>query len=125
MGIASHAFPPQMLSMKEKMKVSEGEKVPNWIKKVSNFFAAEANLLTAEKVEMSNLYKIADGLFDETDYKYVENPFNTKNKKYQKYPAKLRNYDIIGPIIDRLMGERREMPFRIIGRNKAITRGAR
>lgn len=48
------------------------------------------------------LYKLAAGYLDESKYKYATDPHHTN----RKYHSKLRNYDIISPIVQMLMGEK-------------------
>lgn len=103
-------LPPQNKPTAEKLKIDEGQIYPTWIVQNRNFFTDQANFLTAEKAKMLKLVRIANGVFDSGSYGYVENPFNAKDKKNTQQPAKLRNYDIINPIIDRFMGERRQLP---------------
>lgn len=105
-------FPQQRLTTKEKLRVEQGDedKVPRWIKENRRYLSSRANEDTNRKEELRQLYRVADQQFDPEDYKHLTNPYATEDKKYQNYPAKLRNYSIIAPIVDRLMGERRKRP---------------
>lgn len=113
-------YPLQKLTLKEKLEVKEGEKVPKWVKANAEYFSGQAGYNFQHILEIQNLYKIADGFLDSEAYKYIENPFNTEDVRYQKYPARLRNYDIIRPIVDRLLGEREETPINqiVVGTNE-------
>lgn len=64
-------------------------------------------------------YKAVQGEMDLGDYAYVLNPYNTENKSFQKRPAKLRNYNIILPIVSLFMGElnRKNMQPQVIVTN--------
>lgn len=44
-------------------------------------------------------YKIINGELNEDDYTYVTNPLSTNNPNLKGYPAKMRNYDIISPLV--------------------------
>lgn len=117
--MTNNQYPQQKISLSDKLRIEDGEKIPKWIVDNAEFFSNSAGFGFNNRIEIDTLYKIADGNLSEEDYKYVENPFNTKNLSYTKYPAKIRNYDIIKPIIDRLLGEREETPINqiIVGSN--------
>jgi hypothetical protein len=50
---------------------------------------------------------------NENKYSYLTNPYNTNNPKYLRYPAKLKHYSIIAPIIQHYLGEKRAMPHNL------------
>lgn len=52
--------------------------------------------------------KAYHGILDGADYSYITNPYNTQEERYKRFPAKLRNYNIIKPVIDLLLGEKRK-----------------
>lgn len=64
----------------------------------SEFDEARVSLLNV-------LYRAARGDVDMRDYSSVLNPRGVDNKKFQRWPAKIRNYNIITPILNLLMGE--------------------
>lgn len=68
------------------------------------------------------LYGAANGELDEDQYTYVTNPLNTECDKHKRFPSKMRNMDIINPIVTMLMGEkrRRGINFTTIARNSDI-----
>ena len=106
-------FPNQRTSTREKLKKENGSKIPTWIKQCHDYFAYELGKYGDDKVELQKLYKMAAGQFEMDDtYSYVTNPYGLKegkdNDALKRYPARLRNYDIITPVIDRFLGERRE-----------------
>lgn len=101
-------YPNQKISAKKKQAVDNG--IPTWYHKNAEFLAKYANEYTHLNSEIDKLIRISQGDMIAADYSYVTNPFNTKNPDYQKYPAKLQNYGIIAPVIDRHLGERRDMP---------------
>ena len=57
---------------------------------------------------LKSLYDYYNGVIDEQDYKYVLKPYG---KTRQNFPSKLRNYPIIKPIIDLLLGEKAKRPL--------------
>jgi hypothetical protein len=105
-------LPMQMISTKEKLAVTaeDTDGVPAWIKKVRQYFGQLAYLDVENSSEIQELYRLADDHLNEDDYKALLNPYNTDNEKHKRMPAKLRNYSIISPLIQRLMGERRKRP---------------
>jgi hypothetical protein len=108
--------PQQRNSTKEKNAVSENrgdmkinKKVPDWIFENYRYYRSTGRE-GARDIEMTRLYEVANGIFNRESYNYVEDPFHVKDSKNKRYPARLRNYDIIRPIIERFLGERRERP---------------
>ena len=85
------------------------EKDDSYYKEMGDYYINQANLLSAEKEELQTLYDAAQGIIDTKTYSYVLNPYNTENEKLKRFPAKLRNYDIIQPIVRLFMGERAGM----------------
>lgn len=69
--------------------------------------------------ELSDAY---NGIVAPTRYSYVTNPYNQKGEQQRNYPAKLRNYNIIKPVIDLLLGEkaRRSSGFSVVVRNPDV-----
>src|SRR5690606_2001348 len=53
-------------------------------------------------------------------YKYVINPYNTDTSKKRRFPAQLRNYDIINPVIQSFLGEKSKKPnnFQVVAVNE-------
>ena len=54
------------------------------------------------------MYEYYNGNIDEGDYNYVLKPYG---KSRANFPSKLRNYPIIKPIIDLLLGEKSKRPL--------------
>lgn len=55
--------------------------------------------------ELDLLYKAYYGELVGDDYGKVLNPFNTEDVKYKKFPATLKNYNILKPVIKARLGE--------------------
>lgn len=55
--------------------------------------------------------KLAAGIFEESDYSYLTNPFGFKDEKYKAYAAKLRNFDFISSIFLRWLSEYNQRVF--------------
>ena len=60
------------------------------------------------KDNLKILYDYYNGVIDEADYRYVLKPYG-KNRK--NFPSEMRNYPIIKPIIDLLLGEKSKRPL--------------
>ena len=54
------------------------------------------------------LYDYYNGIIEEEDYRYVLAPYG---KSRNNFPSKMRNYPIIKPIIDLLLGEKSKRPL--------------
>lgn len=57
---------------------------------------------------LRSLYDYYNGIIDSTDYKYVLQPYGKERKNF---PSKMRNYPIIKPIVDLLLGEKAKRPL--------------
>ena len=60
------------------------------------------------KESLQQLYEYYNGVIDEADYKYVLKPYG---KSRSNFPSQMRNYPIIKPIIDLLLGEKSKRPL--------------
>lgn len=105
-------LPKQKISLKEKLaKPKEGEKP--WGEKCIDAIIENSSFERGYKISsaLNDYYDIYNGELNKDFYKHILNPYNTTNEKYTKFPAKLRNYNIIKPIIDLLLGEKSKQPF--------------
>jgi len=110
-------YPKQKLTLKEKLKrSSSGSKT--WGEENVDYFI-EQTLLDGEHEEMIRLYKVMGTELDKSDYDYILNPFNTDIEKYTKFSARLRNFDIITPVIELYVGEfgKRLKNYQVIATN--------
>tara|TARA_R100000655_G_scaffold2992_6_gene11253 strand:- start:14958 stop:17339 length:2382 start_codon:yes stop_codon:yes gene_type:complete len=85
--------------------ISSSKKTEEYINDMADYYIRQNNMMSNEKSELQILYDAAQGIIDSDDYKYVTNPLNTANQQLQRFPAKLKNYDIIKPIISSFVGE--------------------
>lgn len=98
-----YALPSQKISKHKK----DREWKLNCLKYYNSFgFAKQTKNLTIEK-----LFKIAAGIMDTTEYTHIQNPYHLVGEQYQKYPDKLRRYDIISPLFLRALREFKKRPF--------------
>tara|TARA_Y100000593_G_scaffold60916_1_gene112963 strand:- start:699 stop:3011 length:2313 start_codon:yes stop_codon:yes gene_type:complete len=63
---------------------------------------------SARKDNLKILYDYYNGVIDEADYRYVLKPYGKTRKNF---PSEMRNYPIIKPIIDLLLGEKSKRPL--------------
>ena len=92
-------FPIQKLSTKEKFKANETTGLNN-IEETAKYYLENGTYNNEDYYEILRLFSLLDDEIDESLYKYVLNPFNTKEKKYTKFRGKLRNYNIIAPVVE-------------------------
>jgi len=63
---------------------------------------------TSSREDLRRYYDYYNGIVDENDYKYVLQPYGKSRKNF---PSQMRNYPIIKPIIDLLLGEKSKRPL--------------
>lgn len=97
----SHKIPQQRLSLSKKTKKWREECIDAFIN-LSKFGLSE------RRNYLKTLYDYYNGEIDEQDYKYVLKPYG---RSRENFPSKLRNYPIIKPIIDLLLGEKAKRPL--------------
>lgn len=110
-------------SEKPRHKIATNKKtVEGYFKPTMNYYADRANFGSPYYSEMTQLFKAACGDFDMSGLKYVANPTNTQNEQYMRSPARLRNYDIIRPVLDLFMGEsgRRPDDVQVVATNSDV-----
>lgn len=108
-------------SVKPKQQVSYKEKIKNdneWFKNTAGYYSGACVQAIDPALELQ-LYKLAIGELDESDYTYVTNPLNTTRPELRGYPARLVNYDIVSPNFNTLMGEKASRFFNpvVVARN--------
>jgi hypothetical protein len=96
----SSTFPRQAIPQNQKNK--------EWYKSNVDYFIQQSDYYSDDRWEMILLYKAAIGELDKSAYSYVLNPYNSQEENLKQYPAQLRNYDFITPIINLYLGEKAE-----------------
>jgi len=94
-------LPKQRIPLSQKTKKWREECVEAYID-LSKFGVSE------RRSYLKSLYDYYNGVIDEQDYRYVLKPYG---KTRNNFPSKLRNYPIIKPIIDLLLGEKAKRPL--------------
>lgn len=93
-----------------RQKLSKAEKTEDW--KISNvdFLADNTDFFGGDKRDFLMLHRAAQGYLDPSQYTHVLNPYNSEDENLQRYPARMRNYDIISQLINSFMGEMADRP---------------
>ena len=97
----THQIPKQRIPLTQKTKKWREECVDAFIN-LSKFGLSE------RRSRLKSLYEYYNGNIHDDDYKYVLKPYG---KTRSNFPSKLRNYPIIKPIIDLLLGEKSKRPL--------------
>lgn len=94
--------------MTPRLNISRSQKTDKWGKEVMKFYLGKGLIDQTIKHEMDVLYRLAAGYLEEADYSHVLNPLGEVQKQrpeLQGDPAKMRNYDILSPVINSYMGD--------------------
>lgn len=103
-------FPNQRVSRAEKEK-------PEWYANAIDWVIA-AGMSYADARNLDNKYNILNGNIPDEFYRKILNPYNAVNDRYTKFPATMRNYDIIRGIVRRYISEYIKNPHDfIVGAN--------
>ena len=108
--LSSYAFPKQRVTASEKNK-------PEWYANCIDWIIAQGqNINDPYRVEEE--MNILKGDIPEKYYRKALNPYNATNEKYKRFPADMRNYDMIQGILRRYVSEYTKNPHDfIVGAN--------
>lgn len=107
--LSNYDFPRQKIPASEKDKV--------WAAQCCDYVIAQGLACKDEK-RINQLYEIMSGNIPDEFYKKILNPYNATNEKYKRFPATMRNYDLMKGIIRRYVGEYLKNPhIFIVGAN--------
>lgn len=102
------------------------QRVPNSRKKEEDWYAACCDWVIAQGLanrdsnELEVKYRILNGDIPDEFYKKILNPYNATQEKYKRFPATMRNYDLMKGIIRRYISEYIKNPHDfIVGANNA------
>ena len=103
-------FPRQRVSNAEKNK-------PEWYAGCCDWIIAQGqNIRNSSDLEKK--YRVLKGDIPSEFYKKILNPYNATNEKYTRFPATMRNYDIMKGVIRRYVSEYIKNPHDfIVGAN--------
>jgi hypothetical protein len=92
-----------------KQRIPLSQKDEKWRQDSVNAFINLSKFgISERRAYLRSLYDYYNGVIDEEDYNYVLKPYGKTRKNF---PTKLRNYPIIKPIIDLLLGEKSKRPL--------------
>lgn len=93
----SYNFPQQRVSGSEKQKAE-------WYANCIDYII-DAGLAANDRSEDETMLSIQRGMIPDDFYKKTLNPYNSANEKYTRFPATMRNLDIMNDIIRRYVSE--------------------
>lgn len=107
--LSNYDFPRQKIPASEKDKV--------WAAQCCDYVIAQG-LACKDEDRIRDLYNIMEGNIPAEFYKKILNPYNATKEKFTKFPAVMRNYDLMKGIIRRYVGEYLKNPhIFIVGAN--------
>lgn len=108
-------FPNQKVSDREKDK-------PEWYENCIDY-VIQKGISCNNKSELEDLIRTGKGELNQEDYKKTLNPYNTDNEKFLRFPATIRNLDIIKDVVRRYIGEyiKGEHEFIVTATNPEVT----
>lgn len=100
-----------MGSILPKQKIPKSEKNDEWKRANADYIIEQSSFWSEDRFEMINLYQASMGILDKKNYSYVLDPYSNAGENIKNYPAQMRNYDIIIPILNLFIGEKAEKPL--------------
>ena len=108
--LTTYNFPKQSVSSSEKNK-------PEWYAQCIDWIIAQGQAINDPLVVEEEM-NILKGDIPEKYYKKALNPYNATDEKYKRFPADMRNYDMIQGILRRYVSEYTKNPHDfIVGAN--------
>lgn len=100
-----------------KQHIPDSQKTDEWGATCCDWIISQAQGYR-DVAETELEYEILNGNIPDKFYKKILNPYNATNEKYRRFPATMRNYDLIKGIIRRYVGEYIKSPhYFIVGAN--------
>lgn len=91
-------------------RTSRSEKTKDrWYKPLAKYLLNSID--TSAVKDINDKKDVLQGIISDTYYKKVLNPFNATDKKFTRWRAEMRNFDIMKDVIRRYMGEFSKQPF--------------
>lgn len=105
-----------------RQRIPRSQKNDEWVKDCLEALIHRSNFGHKGRSVLHDLYDAYIGTIHDADYNYVTNPYNNKSSRRRRFPARLRNYNIIKPVVDLLLGEKSKRPFnfQVIVRNADV-----
>ncbi len=94
-----------------KQKVKKAERTEEWGQKSIDALINASSFGGGQRSKLLEYYQIYNGILNNDKYySYVTNPLGSDRIERRSYPARIRNYNIIKPVIDLLLGEKGRRP---------------
>ena len=107
-----------------KQKTTREEKTDEWARKCVDAFIGLSSFNRSYLSDryMEDMYQYYNGEIDDSEYTHVTKPFG---KQRREFPAKIHNYNIIKPVVDRLLGEKskRGLNYTVVNTNPEAVNG--
>lgn len=87
-----------------RQRIPSSKKDITWAAQCADWIISQAQGIKRED-ELIELYKVSHGEIPDRFYKKILNPYNSTQEKYKRFPATMRNYDMIAGVIRRYVGE--------------------
>lgn len=98
-------------------RIPSSKKNVTWAAQCCDWVISQA-IACKDEDELSKLYQISHGDIPTEYYRKTLNPYNATNDKFKRFPATMRNYDMISGVIRRYIGEYSKNPHDfIVGAN--------
>ena len=85
-------------------RIPNSQKDKKWAAECCDWLISQAIGLR-DNEELINKYQVLNGNIPDEYYKKILNPYNSTDKKYTRFPATMRNYDMMKGIIRRYVSE--------------------
>lgn len=98
-------------------RIPNSQKDEVWASKCTDWIIAQAQGMKDQN-ELEIKYEVLNGNIPDKFYKKILNPYNATQEKYKRFPATMRNYDLMKGIIRRYVSEYLKNPhYFIVGAN--------
>ena len=89
-----------------RQRLKESEKNDDWCIETIDFIRSHGR--ATDELDMDKLYRVYNGYMEHADYSYFTNPYGSASESTKDlgFPARIKDYPIIKPVIDLLVGEK-------------------
>ena len=100
-------------------RIPNSKKDKAWAAQCADWIIAQG-IGNRDSQDLEDKYNIIHGRIPDEFYKKILNPYNSTQEKYKRFPATMRNYDLMKGIIRRYVSEYLKNPHDfIVGANNA------
>ena len=97
------SIPTQKLSQDNRYELTDITGLNNIEETAEHYL--DSIVANEEESEIVRLYRMLENEVNEEDYNYILNPFNTKVEKYKRFRGRLRNFNIVSPVVQMRLSE--------------------